>query len=84
MSDDSLSAGELRRRYAAGGTLPDNELSAAQLRARHNVASNPKEWSTGEGGNGSPLSALAMAFISVCLLVAVAYLMWRSGTPPKA
>lgn len=37
MGDDGYSASELRRRYNKGGTLQDNDLSAAQLRARHNV-----------------------------------------------
>jgi hypothetical protein len=37
MGDDGYSASELRRRYNKGGTLQDSDLSAAQLRARHNV-----------------------------------------------
>lgn len=40
MSDDQASASDLRRRYARGGSAKDDELSAAQLRARHNIPSN--------------------------------------------
>ena len=36
--DDSLSAGDLRARMLAGGSLPDDALSAAQVRARHGLA----------------------------------------------
>ena len=42
MSDDSLTASELRKKYAAGGTATDSELSAAQVRARYGIASNSK------------------------------------------
>lgn len=42
MSDDGFSASELRRRYALGGQAADNELSAAQLRARHGIKANSK------------------------------------------
>lgn len=31
-----------RKRYLRGGTATDDELTAAQLRARHGIASNPK------------------------------------------
>jgi hypothetical protein len=37
MSDDSMSASELRKRYGPGGSAADSELSASQLRARHGV-----------------------------------------------
>jgi hypothetical protein len=41
MSGDSeLSASELQRRYHKGGTVQDDELTAAQLRARHGIAGN--------------------------------------------
>lgn len=32
MGDSSLSASELRQRYHKGGSIPDNELSAQQVR----------------------------------------------------
>jgi hypothetical protein len=40
MADSDLSASELRRRYHKGGTAADDELTAAQLRARHGIAPN--------------------------------------------
>ena len=40
MSDDSLSASQLREQYARGGTLDDSQLTASQLRARHNIQAN--------------------------------------------
>ena len=40
MNDSDLSASELRQRYLRGGTAADDELTAAQLRARHGVAAN--------------------------------------------
>jgi hypothetical protein len=44
MNDDQASASELRKRYARGGTAKDDELTASQLRARHNIPAN-------KGGN---------------------------------
>jgi len=38
--DSDLSASELRMRYHSGGTIPDDELTSAQLRARHAIPSN--------------------------------------------
>jgi len=40
MADNDLSASELRRRYHRGGAANDDELTAAQLRARHGIQSN--------------------------------------------
>ena len=37
---DQLSASELRKQYHAGGSIPDSELSASQLRARNGIQSN--------------------------------------------
>lgn len=42
MADSDLSASELRKRYHNGGSAKDDELTAAQLRARHGVSSNKK------------------------------------------
>ena len=42
MADSELSASELRKRYMRGGTLGDDELTSAQLRARHAIPSNSK------------------------------------------
>ncbi len=38
--DSDLSASELRQRYHRGGSIPDDQLSAPQLRARHGIAKN--------------------------------------------
>lgn len=40
MNDSDLSASELRSRYHKGGSVQDDELTAAQLRARHGINSN--------------------------------------------
>jgi hypothetical protein len=40
MGDDSLSASELKMRYHRNGSIPDDELTSAQLRARHGVPAN--------------------------------------------
>jgi hypothetical protein len=42
MADSDLSASELRKRYHRGGTVKDDELTSAQLRARHAIPSNSK------------------------------------------
>jgi hypothetical protein len=53
-----------RQRYHRGGTVPDSELTASQLRSRHNIQSNSREFSTGAKD--------AAASTSVGLIVAVA------------
>jgi hypothetical protein len=42
MGDSGYSASELRQRYHKGGSVGDDELTAAQLRARHGIPSNQK------------------------------------------
>jgi hypothetical protein len=42
MTDSELSASQLRQRYHRGGQLKDDELTSAQLRARHAIPSNSK------------------------------------------
>jgi hypothetical protein len=42
MADSELSASQLRERYHRGGTARDDELTSAQLRARHAIPSNSK------------------------------------------
>ena len=37
MGDDSFSASELRQRYHKGGSVPDSDLSASQLRGRYGI-----------------------------------------------
>jgi len=47
MADNELSASDLRKRYMRGGTYTDDQLTSAQLRARHAIPSN----SAGEKSN---------------------------------
>ncbi len=42
MGDSGMSASELRQRYHRGGSVPDDQLSSAQLRARHAIPSNSR------------------------------------------
>ena len=37
MGDDSFSASELRQRYHKGGSIPDSDLNASQLRGRYGI-----------------------------------------------
>ena len=68
MSDDSFSASELRNRYSnkpSAQRLDDNQLSASQLRARHEIANRQFNQS-----DGIPTIALVGG---VVVLVLVAY-----------
>ncbi|KAJ1410183.1 hypothetical protein B484DRAFT_190184 [Ochromonadaceae sp. CCMP2298] len=65
--DSDLSASELRKRYQRGGTIPDDALSSAQLRARHAIPSNSKDFAEGgrrKAGNG-------MSILLICLILAI-------------
>lgn len=64
MGDDNLSASELRQRFLKGGSIPDNELSAQQLRARHAIPSNSKDFST-RAGDGDGSSMVIIVVIAV-------------------
>lgn len=37
MGDDGLTATELRQRYHQGGSVPDSDLTASQLRGRYGI-----------------------------------------------
>jgi hypothetical protein len=69
--DDGLSASELRAQYARGGTLDDSQLTASQLRARHGIQANTKDFSTkqGESGGVNPVLMGLLALIVVVTLV---------------
>eukprot|EP01032_Pedospumella_encystans_P017348 gene17348-19771_t len=69
MADSELSASELRKRYLRGGTLNDDELTSAQLRARHAIPSNSKDF--GSSGSGKSGSAGPIVVIAALVLVAV-------------
>ncbi|CEM38406.1 unnamed protein product [Vitrella brassicaformis CCMP3155] len=75
MADDGLSASELRRRYGPGGSAPDSELSAAQLRARHNVQN--REFRADDGGG---VLMYVVAGIALIVFLAIMYvLMAKQG-----
>ncbi|EEQ97602.1 hypothetical protein Pmar_PMAR021877 [Perkinsus marinus ATCC 50983] len=66
--DDSMTAGELRRRYGPGGSAPDSDLTASQLRARHNIHNN----SFKNDGNGmSPTVIVALIVLIVAAVGAM-------------
>jgi len=83
MSDDSLSASELRAQYARGGALDDSQLSASQLRARHGVQANSKDFSTrqqsNEGGGANPVVFGLLAVVVIAALIGY-LLVGRSGS----
>jgi len=72
MTDDALSASQLRQRYHAGGTASDADLTARQLRARYGIASNRPDFSTGETGVPTMVVVaaigVALAFAAFVLL----------------
>ena len=73
MADDQKSAKELRE-YHKGGSIPSDQLSASQLRARESIRSNNPHFSTGDpsastdsGGQLLLVSAVAVGLIAVVL-----------------
>lgn len=72
MSDSSMSASELRRRYHRGGTAEDSSLSASALRARYDIPSNTfGKAPAGSNSNALPLAVIAIA--AAILLAAIAF-----------
>eukprot|EP00403_Amphidinium_massartii_P002899 CAMPEP_0178370448 /NCGR_PEP_ID=MMETSP0689_2-20121128/308_1 /TAXON_ID=160604 /ORGANISM="Amphidinium massartii, Strain CS-259" /LENGTH=77 /DNA_ID=CAMNT_0019990271 /DNA_START=123 /DNA_END=356 /DNA_ORIENTATION=- len=67
MSDDSLPASELKRRFHAGGSAKDDQLSASQLRARHGIQTNQG------GGGGENTALIVMGLVAVVVIVGVAF-----------
>ena len=75
MSDDSLSASELRKNYEKGGAINDSELTASQLRARHGINSNSNNFSTDPNKNSSHNNqSINPAFLILILLVIIVLL----------
>ena len=76
---DHMSASELRASYHKGGSLPDDALSAAELRARAGLKSNRRNFSTGEGQEGgSGLSTQTILLLSAgmgILAIITAYML---------
>ncbi|KAA0147296.1 hypothetical protein FNF27_07031 [Cafeteria roenbergensis] len=83
MDDSQLSAGELRRRYHAGGSVPDSELTASQLRSRHGIASNSKNFSDKPLSETSSLSTVAIMGGIVLLAMLLAAGLYMSGVVGK-
>jgi hypothetical protein len=74
MGDSNLSASELRQRYHKGGSLPDSELSAKQIRARHAVPSNSQDFSTKHGQkSGGSATMIVGVVAAVAVVGAIVY-----------
>lgn len=73
MSDSQYSASELRQRYHRGGSVKDDELSSAQLRAKYAIPANRSDFSTSEGESTGGKSSTAMigAVVGVLILLAI-------------
>mmetsp|Transcript_8936 Transcript_8936/g.15165 ORF Transcript_8936/g.15165 Transcript_8936/m.15165 type:complete len:80 (+) Transcript_8936:46-285(+) len=78
MNDSDLSASELRQRYHRGGSANDDELTAAQLRARHGVASNKADFSTGDKGGQQDMGGVVLLGGLVLAALVVAGLYYNS------
>jgi hypothetical protein len=69
-SDDSLSAGQLRKRYTA---MPDDQMSASQLRSRKAIPGNKfQDRSSGSNSNlflvGGLVAVVMLAIVSFVLM----------------
>ena len=77
MGDSELSSSELRKRYARGGSMKDDELTAAQLRARHGIPANRDDFAyNGEKSGGSSAVVLIVA---VVLIIAAIYFILQNS-----
>mgnify|MGYP006940551445 CR=1 FL=1 len=75
MGDSQFSASELRKRYHRGGTVNDDELSSAQLRAKYAIPANRKDFSTNEDdrtNRKSNSTMLVAATVAILVLLAIA------------
>jgi hypothetical protein len=70
MGDSELSASELRQRYNRGGTVKDDELTAAQLRARHGIPKNKSDFSTGSKDDSTNTVVIVVVALLVCGVIA--------------
>lgn len=71
-----MSASDLRRRYGEGGEARDDELTAAQLRSRHAIKSNSKDFSTRDNlvkSAGSMYVGGLLAFGTFLFFAVIAY-----------
>ena len=69
MADSSLSASELKRRYHRGGSIPDDQLTSAQVRARHGIPSNRDDFASSKSGCGGFPIAATLAVVLVVLVL---------------
>ena len=79
MSNSEKSASELRALYQKGGSLGDHEMSASELRARHGIRANAKNFSTGEAGAGGGGSAQGLLLLSVAVAVIAVLAAYAAG-----
>ncbi|DBA03144.1 TPA: hypothetical protein N0F65_003864 [Lagenidium giganteum] len=82
MSDDGMSASELRSRYGRGGSVRDSDLSAAQLRSRYAIPNNTfKE----EKSDSSGMMMAVIALVVLAALGGAAYMFAnRYATPLRS
>jgi len=78
MADSSLSASELKRRYHRGGSIPDDQLTSAQVRARHGIPSNRDDFASSKGGGGGSFPIAAT--LAVVLVVLVLFFLMNKET----
>ena len=78
-ADDAFSARELRARVLKGGSLPDDSLSAAQIRARHGIAGNRPGWATPNAteGRGARQAMACTSALAIFALLGAAALVAR-------
>ena len=80
MGDSSLSASQLRAKYAEGGSAADSELTASQLRARHGIASNKRDFSTGGAGKSETSTGdIFVLSAGIAVVAVIAYFLFSSG-----
>eukprot|EP00981_Chlorochromonas_danica_P002630 scaffold510_cov179-Ochromonas_danica.AAC.2 len=81
MVDSEFSASELRMRYHRGGTVPDDQLSSAQLRARHAIPANSKDFSTADkdGQTTSNQAFLIILVITPSPITSTDRMNWRNA-----
>lgn len=62
-----MSASELRRRYHKGGTAKDSELSASQIRSRHNIENTKFSGGPVGAGGGNQMTLIIIAAVVLLL-----------------
>lgn len=65
-------------RYHRGGSIPDDQLTSAQVRARHGIPANREDFASrrGENDGGFPIAAIVAALFVVVIL----YLLMNKDT----